>query len=889
MRKIAVIIALIFVSSVAIFAQKTEVTIKGDAFYINNRPTYEGRYWNGNKVEGLLMNSRMVQGVFDDITGSEQAAARFAYKDTGKWDAERNTKEFVAAMEDWYKHGLLAFTLNLQGGSPMGYGGNKNFVNSAFDKNGTFRSDYKARLKSIIERADELGMVVMLGCFYQGQDQYLEDEKAIYRALTEVTQWILESGYLNVMIEINNECDVKSYDHEILKVANVHKLIEYVKGITYDGRRLLVSTSLKGCSIPTEEIVAVSDYVLLHGNGMKKADKMRKAIKDTRALTNYTTKPIVVNEDDNYNFDTQFSNIAIAVEDYASWGYFDYRREEDSMSDGFQSVPVDWSISSKRKKDFFNTVKRITNPGGAPDRYKNPILTGYHPDPSICRAGDDYYLINSSFEWYPAIPIYHSKDLVNWELIGYGGTQENNFELTDRAKDSGGIFAATIRYHEGTFYIITTNTNYKGGKSNFYITAKDPAGEWSEPVYLKAPGIDPSLFWDDDGKCYYIGQGHRLPKQQWVAQQGAWIQELDLEQGKLVGERKQLTHGHASNARAAEGPHLYKIGDKYLLLVAEGGTYRGHAVTSFESDSLWGPYTPTIVNPIISHRQLGPQNQVSSIGHADIVQTQHGDWWIVTLGRRHFNGYVYLSRETFLSPVKVYEHGAYNQVAVIVNEGEGKMPVVADMPKLPWTPFVKVPVRDDFNGDKLGLEWNELRNPATNWHNLKDGELVIDLRPEVVDSLVNSSLLAKRISHHTFRAQTRVNFKTKRKNEQAGMVLYRCSTGYMSVMKDKDAIVVTSVSKSRSKDDYKKVELCRVPCKKDEVILAIVADGKDVTFEWSEPNKPFQKLDATIPLAILSDDINNGYNGPMVGVYATSNGEKSNNQARFKWFDYCDK
>ncbi len=888
-KRLSIFLALIIASTSALFAQKTEVTIKGDAFYINGRPTYEGRYWNDNKIEGLLMNSRMVQGVFDDITGSTEAAKRFAYPDTGVWDAKRNTAEFVAAMEEWHSYGLLAFTLNLQGGSPMGYGGNSNFVNSAFDKDGAFRDDYKERLRLIIERADELGMVVILGYFYQGQDQYLESEAAVYRAVKEATEWILESGYLNVMIEINNESDVKAYDHQILKSINVHTLIEYVKSITRDGRRLLVSTSLEGCSIPTEKIAAVSDFILIHGNGMKRPDQMGRAIKGTRALESYTPKPIVVNEDDNYNFDSDFANIALATKEYASWGFFDFRRTEESMNNGFQSVPVDWRVNSERKKAFFNYVKRITNFGGKPDRYDNPILPGYHPDPTICRAGEDYYLINSSFEWYPAIPIYHSKDLINWELIGYGGTQDNNFKLTDRAQDSGGIYAATIRYHDGTFYIITTNTGRKDRKGNFYITATNPAGPWSEPIYLDSPGIDPSLFWDDDGKCYYIGQGNFLPEKQWVAQQGAWLQELNLETGKLVGERKQLTFGHASNARAGEGAHLYKIGDKYIIILAEGGTYRGHAATSFESENLWGPYKASVVNPIISHRHLGSKHPISSIGHADIVQTQHGDWWMVALGRRHFNDYVYLARETFLSPVKVYEHGAYNEVAIIVNEGHGKMPVTSPFPKLEWTPFDKAQVRDNFEGDTVDLEWNQLRNPASKWYNLEDGELVVDLRGEVADSLVNPSLLAKRISHHTFRAATRLSFRTKKDNEQAGMVLYRCSQGYMTFMKDKNSLVVTSVSRKNQHEKGVKRELCRMPCTQDEIILAIESDGKDVHFEWAAPDEPFQRVDASVPMSILSDDVNNGYNGPMIGVYATSNGKSSRNKVSYKWFDYSDK
>lgn len=890
-KKILLLLTAVGAITTMVNAQKTEVSIKGESFYINGRPTYEGRYWNEKKVEGLLMNSRMVQGVFDNIGENKEANKRFAYSDTNEWSAERNTKEFVEAMSEWHSYGLLAFTVNLQGGSPMGYGGNVGFVNSAFNRDGSMREDYKKRLKLIIERADELGMVVILGYFYQGQDENLENEKAVYRAVKEATEWVLESGYLNVMVEIANECDVKSYDHDIIKVANNHKLIEYAKSITRDGRRLLVSTSLKGCSIPTEEIVATSDYVLIHGNGMKKPDQMIKALKNTRALKNYTPKPIVVNEDDNYNFESQFCNINLAVENYASWGMFDYRREGDNPADGFQSVPVDWRVNTYRKKQFFERVKEITNFGGEPEAYDNPILPGYHPDPTICRKGEDYYLVNSSFEWYPGIPLYHSRDLVNWKLIGYGGTKENKFDLAKNTINSGGIYAATIRYNEkeDLFYIITTNTGRKDdpavkGNGNFYITAKDPAGVWSEPIYLDCPGIDPSLFWDEDGRCYYIGQGNLLKKSEWKGQHGVWLQELDTKKGELIGERKQLTFGHATNAHAAEGPHLYKIGKKYIIILAEGGTYRSHAATAFESENIWGPYVPTIINPIISHRQLGPTHPISSIGHADIIQTQNGDWWIVTLGRRHFNGYVYLARETFLSPVTMYESSLFtNHAAIIINEGEGKMPEVAIRPNLKWSPFEKEPIRDNFEGDTLSLEWNMLRTPENVWHKLSKGNLELDLRAEVLTDFVQPSLLAKRISHHSFRASTRVSFSTKKSNEEAGITLYRNTKGYITMVKNDKEIIIRYATKEGDK------EACRIPCTAKEVILAMESNGKDVTFEWGEVDKPFVKIDATVPLHVISDDNIGGYNGPMIGVYATSNGVKSRNKAIFRWFDYSDK
>lgn len=354
MKKLFLILMLFVCSSV--FAKKTEVSIVGDAFYINGRPTYEGRIWNGNKIEGLLMNSRMVQGVFDDL--NDQTRDNYKYPDTGVWDADRNTNEFVAAMKSWRDSGVIAFTVNLQGGSPTGYGGNV-CLNSAFEKDGTFRSDYQARLKRILDQANKLEMVVILGCFYFGQDQYLTDEAAVINAVDQVTEWVLKKGYRNVMIEIANECDIR-YDHEILQPENIHKLIQRVQSKTLKGRRLLASTSMSGCKLPTEKIVEYSDFVLLHGNGASTSDKISTLIKDTRGLKTYSLKPVIINEDDHYDFDKENSNLNVAVGEYVSWGYFDFRRKGDSLQEGFQSVPVDWQISTDRKREFFDKIKEIT-------------------------------------------------------------------------------------------------------------------------------------------------------------------------------------------------------------------------------------------------------------------------------------------------------------------------------------------------------------------------------------------------------------------------------------------------------------------------------------------------------------------------------------------------
>lgn len=349
--------------------RKTEVSIQGPHFLINGKPTYQGVTWKNPEgkqipMEGLLMNARLVQGIFDDL--NPETRERWAYKDTGKWDPERNTDEFIRAMESWRRHGLLAFTINLQGGSPEGYSKDQPWINSAFDARGKLREAYMNRLDRILKRSDELGMVAIVGYFYFGQDERLENEAAVVNAVGQATQWLLERNWRNVLVEINNECNV-SYDHDILKPKRVHELIKRVKSTKVDGRRLLVSTSYGGGTIPGEQVIAASDYVLLHGNGVKDPLRMVELIEATRKRIGANPKPIVNNEDDrpwrdrHQGFDAQGNNMIVSIENGVSWGYFDYREKGESFEQGYQSPPVDWGINSGRKKQFFQLLKKVTS------------------------------------------------------------------------------------------------------------------------------------------------------------------------------------------------------------------------------------------------------------------------------------------------------------------------------------------------------------------------------------------------------------------------------------------------------------------------------------------------------------------------------------------------
>jgi hypothetical protein len=335
-------------------ARKTVMTIRGDGFLVNAEPTYKGRTWHGKRVEGLLMNSRMVQATFDDL--NPDTRERWVYPDTRKWDPDRNTREFVAAMLEWRKHGLLAVTLNMQGGSPQGYSNDQPWHNSAFAAPGSLRSTYLRRLETILDMADDLGMVVILGLFYFGQDERLKDEDAVKRGADNALDWLAVKGYRNVLIEINNECDIR-YDHAILQPERVHELIDRAR--KHRGK-FLAGTSYGGGRVPDENVVRASDFLLLHGNGVAPPERIAEMVRQARQVAGYRAMPVLFNEDDHFDFDKPVNNLVAAVGEYASWGYFDYRMRGEGFNHGYQSVPVNWGVSSPRKKAFFKLLAEIT-------------------------------------------------------------------------------------------------------------------------------------------------------------------------------------------------------------------------------------------------------------------------------------------------------------------------------------------------------------------------------------------------------------------------------------------------------------------------------------------------------------------------------------------------
>ena len=541
-----------------------------------------------------------------------------------------------------------------------------------------------------------------------------------------------------------------------------------------------------------------------------------------------------------------------------------------------ETLPHTWNARS---------VKGSAATAGQSLRVFNPILPGFNPDPSICAVDSDYYLVTSSFVFLPGLPVYHSRDLVNWELIGHGIDRQNigKFHF-ENLNDNDGIWAPAIRYHHGLFYIVCT-MHRSGG--NFFMTARDPRGPWSDPVWIPgAQGIDPTLFWDE-GKCYYIGNRYDF-RQQWQGQVGVWIQEIDLDNVatatvrepktgltfeapgvQLKGEPAMLTYGHANNARYGEGPHIYKIGNTYILLMAEGGSGKNHAVTIHCSDRLTGPYKAQQVNPVLSHRQMGNSYPIQNIGHADIFRAADGQLYAVCLGNRTLRDvdgkwHSPLGRETFL--VRVEQQGDQ----LIFAPGVGHVETEMERPDLPWHPF-----------EGQGEPWYGLRGLPQAYSAVSDvsasehihsGFFRLTLSPEVLDSLATPACLLQKPHGFQWTFSREVSFSTRKENEWAGLVIYRTADSYYTLMKGRDCIRLTRREKGRS------TVVAQQPCKAGTVRLSIEADSLSLRFLVD--GQPVAAGQSMRPLC--DDGKYNKFNGLGVGVYATSTGRKSKAVATFR-------
>lgn len=510
---------------------------------------------------------------------------------------------------------------------------------------------------------------------------------------------------------------------------------------------------------------------------------------------------------------------------------------------------------------------------------KNPILSGFNPDPSICRVGDDYYLATSSFEYFPGIPIYHSRDLATWELISYALHRPSQLNL-DNYGSSRGVYAPTLRYHAGVFYVINTLNGAK--PRNYIVTATDPTGEWSEPIWLDdAPGIDPSLFFDADNRAWFTANRPPVTGEQFRAHREIWLQELDLATMQLTGEVHVLWDGALKGAVHAEAPHIFYRNGWYYLLIAEGGTFHDHAVTIARSKEITGPYEGNPRNPILTHRHLGKDYPIVATGHADMVETQNGDWWMVALACRPYGGYFYnLGRETFIAPM------VWEDDWPIVSPGLGYIAWDYES-KLSATPKPPTRQSDHFDGDTLALQWNMLRTPRTDFWSLteRDGWLRLKLQPAQIKESETPSFIGRRQQHIDFMAQVRLNFRPASSQECAGLVLRQRDSHharFVMTQNDDDETILTLIQQAGDGT----TTLATATLDADDLYLSIVAEGQSLNFYYKQSGGEWLPLLLDVDGRFLSIPVAGGFTGVYIGLYASSQGAESDNHADFDDFVY---
>ncbi|MGB7769051.1 MAG: glycoside hydrolase family 43 protein [Verrucomicrobiia bacterium] len=505
----------------------------------------------------------------------------------------------------------------------------------------------------------------------------------------------------------------------------------------------------------------------------------------------------------------------------------------------------------------------VAYPADTTKTFQNPVIPGFHPDPSICRVGGNYYLVNSSFEYFPGVPIFQSRDLVHWKQIGYCLTRTSQLNL-DHARDSGGIYAPTLRYHDGTFYMITTLVDTSG---NFFVTAKNPAGPWSDPVWVDHRGVDPSLFFDDDGTVYYTR--HEGMGDGYIGQA-----KIDLPNGKLEGPLKEIWKG--TGGVWPEGPHLYKIQGKYYLMIAEGGTSYGHMENIARSDSPGGPFAGDPANPILTHRDQ-PEAPIQATGHADMVETPDG-WWMVCLGIRPQGGqFHHLGRETFLTSVAWNTNGW-----PVVRDVQLNMPA----PDLPQHPWKAEPARDNFDSTNLQLEWNFLRNPHPRDYSLTErpGYLRLWGSAVTMNDVDSPAFVGRRQTALACRAATRLSFDPRHENEEAGLVVRGNSQNHydlgITFRDGQRQVFIRKVLDGKTSGPVR-----YEPIEPGDVILSVQALPLSYEFFYQSLHGPAKSLGTALTRNLSSEKID-GFTGVYIGMYATGNGQTNSVPADFDWFEY---
>jgi xylan 1,4-beta-xylosidase len=489
--------------------------------------------------------------------------------------------------------------------------------------------------------------------------------------------------------------------------------------------------------------------------------------------------------------------------------------------------------------------------------FRNPILPGSHPDPSLCRVGSDFYLVTSTFEWFPGLPIFHSRDLVNWRPLGHVLDRPEQLPL-DGIRPSGGLYAPTIRHHDGVFHVICTLVDGTAETGNFVVTATDPAGPWSQPHWLGEPdSFDPSLLFDDDGRVWF----HATRPVDAAGHTEIWLRELDPAAMRLIGPEHVIWQGALRGAVWAEGPHLYRIGDRYHLVAAEGGTALDHAVSVARATHVTGPYEGNPRNPVLTHRHLGADHPIGATGHADLIQTADGDWWAVLLAIRPPG---ILGRETFLTPV-----GWQDGWPMIT----GVRPVET-RPRLPEHRWPAEPRCDTFDGPELGPHWNQLRTPRDRFWQTGDG-LWLRLRPETLTERGCPSLIARRQQHAHFAAFTGLDFEPASATECAGLVLLQ--NDEFQLRCEITLGLARLIRLAAGKDEL----LAEQPIGEGRIRLAV--EAHDQAYEFRLDGAAFG---GPVDGGVLNPHTAGSFTGAYLGLYASSHGLPSTTTAHFPYFEY---
>lgn len=519
------------------------------------------------------------------------------------------------------------------------------------------------------------------------------------------------------------------------------------------------------------------------------------------------------------------------------------------------------------------------NPLASDSSFYNPILPGWYSDPSICTNGEgDYYLVTSTFTYYPGVPVFHSRDLVNWKQTGHVLTRPSQLQNLEKQHVSGGIFAPDIAYNPAnkTYYMITTNV----GSGNFFVKTQNPAGEWSDPVMLpEVQGIDPAFFFDEDGRAYIVNNddapdnapeypGHRTVR----------IVEFDTATDRCIGERKIIVNkGVRPQDKPiwCEGPHIYKIKGKYYLMTAEGGTSTWHSEVIYRGDSPMGPFTPWEGNPILTQRTLDSSrtNPVTCAGHADLVQGPDGDWWSVFLACRPIEGDMEnLGRETFIMPVKWTEDGW----PYMTREGET---VPLQLTRKGYlrgddSTFGNFARTDNFTDSILGHEWLTLRGSATDYYSLKTNPGHLTLKCADVKSTEKTVLpyVGRRIQHHKYNAGTRLTFVPEHEKQCAGMLLFKDEVHQYFLGKDRKGDSQRIVLRRITENGTEELAGKELAADNKSLDLRIESKGMKLDFKYStDKGETWQTIGEDLDAGFMSTAKAGGFTGTTVGLYASNN------------------